>query len=109
MLETIRYCKEELGVATICGLSNISFGLPERQFVNTAFLTMAIAQGLTMAIANPSQTLLTNAALATDLLLNKANADLNYINGVNKAEISTGNSANRQSSEEDGHRCILLS
>ena len=44
---------------------------------------MAIAQGLTMAIANPSQTLLTNAALATDLLLNKANADLNYINGVN--------------------------
>ena len=107
VLETIRYCKEELGVATICGLSNISFGLPERQFVNTAFLTMAIAQGLTMAIANPSQTLLTNAALATDLLLNKTNADLNYINGVNKAEISTGNSANRQSSEEDGHPLYL--
>lgn len=107
VLETIRYCKEELGVATICGLSNISFGLPERQFVNTAFLTMAIAQGLTMAIANPSQTLLTNAALATDLLLNKANADLNYINGVNKAEISTRNSANRQSSEEDGHPLYL--
>ena len=37
VLETIRYCKNELGVATICGLSNISFGLPERVFVNTAF------------------------------------------------------------------------
>ena len=79
VFETIHYCKEELGVATICGLSNISFGLPERVFVNTAFLTVAISQGLTMAIANPSQTLLTNAALATDLLLNKEEADLRYI------------------------------
>lgn len=91
VLETIRYCRKELGVATICGLSNISFGLPERQFVNSAFLTMAIGQGLTMAIANPSQTLLANAALASDLLLNKTDADLNYINGVCQAEISTGN------------------
>ena len=39
VLETIRYCKNDLGVATICGLSNISFGLPERVFVNTAFNT----------------------------------------------------------------------
>lgn len=89
VLETIRYCKNELGVATICGLSNVSFGLPERQFINSAFLTMAIAQGLTMAIANPGQTLLTNAALASDLLLNKTDADLNYINGVCKAQISS--------------------
>lgn len=88
VLETIRYCKEELGVATICGLSNISFGLPERQFVNSAFLTLAIGEGLTMAIANPNQTLLANAALASDLLLNKPEADLNYINGVAKAQIS---------------------
>ncbi len=86
VLETVRYCKEELGVATICGLSNISFGLPERSFVNSAFLTMAIMQGLTMAIANPSQTLLVNAALASDLLLNKQEADLAYINGVCPAE-----------------------
>ncbi len=88
VLETIRYCKNELGVATICGLSNISFGLPERQFVNSAFLTLAIGEGLTMAIANPNQTLLANAALASDLLLNKPEADLNYINGVAKAQIS---------------------
>ena len=82
VLETIRYCREELGVATICGLSNISFGLPERVFVNTAFLTLAIGQGLTMAIANPSQTLLANTALAADLLLDREEADLRYINGV---------------------------
>lgn len=77
-LETIRYCKEN-GFATICGLSNISFAMPERSFVNTAFLTLAIQAGLTMAIANPSQELLMSCALAADLLLNKEEATLRYI------------------------------
>lgn len=79
-METIRYCKDTLGVATICGLSNISFGLPERQFVNSTFLAFAIREGLTMAIANPSQELTLNIAYASDLLLNKEGADLRYIN-----------------------------
>lgn len=79
VLETIRYCREN-GLATICGLSNISFGLPERSFVNTAFLTMAIHEGLSMAIANPSQDMLVNAAFASDLLMNKEESDLLYIN-----------------------------
>lgn len=83
-LKTISYCRHELGLATICGLSNISFGLPERINVNTAFLTMAIANGLTMAIANPSQSMLVNAAFASDLLLNKPGADVRYIEQVNE-------------------------
>ncbi|MDD5948198.1 MAG: homocysteine S-methyltransferase family protein [Lachnospiraceae bacterium] len=83
-LETIRYCREELHLLTSCGLSNISFGLPNRITVNTAFLTMAIQSGLTMAIANPSQDMLMNAAAATDLLLNKKGADLTYINRMNE-------------------------
>lgn len=78
VLETIRYCKSK-GFATTCGLSNISFGLPERSFVNTAFLTMAIQEGLTMAIANPSQELLVNMVFASDLLMNKEEADVRYI------------------------------
>lgn len=82
-LETIRYCKEELGVATIVGLSNISFGLPDRITVNTAFLTMAVQAGLTLAIANPSQDQLVKAAYAADLLMNKKGADIRYINKVN--------------------------
>ena len=77
--DTIHYCRNELGLATICGLSNISFGLPNRPFVNTAFLTMAIQQGLTMAIANPSQDLLMNAAFASDMLLHKPDSDIRYI------------------------------
>lgn len=83
-LETIRYCREEEKLATVCGLSNISFGLPERIHVNTAFLTMAIAGGLTMAIANPSQELLMNAAFATDMLLHKEDSDIRYIHRMNR-------------------------
>lgn len=102
VLETIRYCKKELGVATICGLSNISFGLPERVFVNTAFLTLAIGEGLTMAIANPSQTLLTNAALAADLLLNKEEADIRYIEGVSQTTV-TAAEPKQEVEEAEGH------
>ena len=80
--DTIHYCRRELGLATICGLSNISFGLPNRPSVNTAFLTMAIQQGLTMAIANPSQDLLMNAAFASDLLLHRPDSDIRYINRI---------------------------
>ncbi len=77
-LETIRYCRD-MGLATVVGLSNISFGLPERLHVNTAFLTMAVQAGLTMAIANPSQSLLMAAAFASDLLMAKQESDLRYI------------------------------
>lgn len=82
-LETIRYCKER-GLATVCGLSNISFGMPARVHVNTAFLTLAIQAGLTMAIANPSQEMLICGALATDLLIAKEEADLRYIEYASK-------------------------
>ncbi len=91
-LETIRLCREK-GLATVCGLSNISFGMPERSFVNTAFLTLAIREGLTMAIANPSQELLVSCALATDLLLAKEEADIRYIE---YAGMVAENRANRE-------------
>lgn len=84
-LETIRYCKER-GFATICGLSNISFGMPERSYVNTAFLSLAIHEGLTMAIANPSQELLVCCAYATDLLMAKEGSDITYIQAANQAK-----------------------
>lgn len=82
-LETIEYCRQN-GLATTCGLSNISFGLPDRGTVNAAFLTMAVQAGLTMAIANPSLELLTNAAYASDLLMAKENSDMIYIEKMNE-------------------------
>jgi 5-methyltetrahydrofolate--homocysteine methyltransferase len=111
-METIRYCKEELEMATIVGLSNISFGLPERQFVNSTFLSFAIQAGLTMAIANPSQDLLMNTALAADLLRGKEDASLRYIDRVmsrpevlwsgkqSRKEDMDGQSAKKQEAEK---------
>ena len=78
-LATIRYCKETLGVASSIGLSNISFGLPARSYVNTSFLTMAVEAGLTMAIANPCQKMTMNYLLAADLLMGKEGADIAFI------------------------------
>lgn len=85
VLETIDYAKSNY-LATTCGLSNISFGLPERSLVNTAFLTMAINHGLTMAIMNPSQDMLMNAAFSADLLMNKETSDIRYIERMNSLE-----------------------
>ncbi len=83
-LETIRYCKEDLKLCTTMGLSNISFGLPERPYVNGAFAAMAIASGLTMAIANPSNQLLMGISFASDLLRNKEGADIAYIEQIQR-------------------------
>ncbi len=84
-LETIRYCKEQ-GLATVCGLSNVSFGLPGRSYVNSCFLAMAIQTGLSMAIANPNQELLMATALSSNLLRNKKEAALPYINYAKSIE-----------------------
>ncbi|MBR5047965.1 MAG: homocysteine S-methyltransferase family protein [Eubacterium sp.] len=85
-LDTIRYCADQLGLATTAGLSNISFGLPERPYLNAAFLTMAVEAGLTMAIANPSDALVMGLGLAADLLKNKKDADMQYIRQIKKIE-----------------------
>jgi len=72
--ETIEYCKNELGLPTVCGLSNISFGMPNRPYVNATYLTIAVSKGLTMAIANPNQDMLMYQAAAADTLMNKPGA-----------------------------------
>ncbi len=81
---TIEHCSKDLNLPTICGLSNISFGMPNRQFVNTAFLVTAISKGLSMAIANPSQDLLMNLAFATDLLEAKEDGASRYLERMEK-------------------------
>ena len=68
-LETIRLIRENLGVNMTCGASNISFGLPWRPTVNAAFLSMAIAAGLTSAITNPLETEIRHTIYAADLLM----------------------------------------
>lgn len=86
-LKLIEWCSGEFGCATIVGLSNVSFGLPERSWINAAFLAMAIGKGLTMAIANPSSDLLMSIKMACDVLsvkdLNSRNY-IEYFNGMEK-------------------------
>jgi 5-methyltetrahydrofolate--homocysteine methyltransferase len=65
----VRRCKDELGVNTCCGASNVSFGLPNRVPLNAAFLTMAIAAGLTSAITNPMEQEIRRAVMAADVMM----------------------------------------
>lgn len=78
-MATFSHCKQDLQIPTVCGLSNISFGLPNRVYVNMTFLAMSIANGLTMAIANPSQDMLMNTAAAANMLMNREGSDIAYI------------------------------
>ncbi len=70
-LETVRWCTRVFKARSIVGLSNISFGLPNRQLINKTFLNLAKKDGLTFAIADPRDNLVTINKLAKDLLLNK--------------------------------------
>jgi 5-methyltetrahydrofolate--homocysteine methyltransferase len=66
----VRRLREELGVNTTCGASNVSFGLPNRHAINAAFLPMAIAAGMTSAIMNPVRPQEMEAIRAANLLMN---------------------------------------
>ena len=70
-LETIRRAKEELGSHTILGVSNVSFGLPQRKLINSNFLTMAMMNGLSLAIINPNDTVMMSALRSSNALLAK--------------------------------------
>ena len=70
-LEAIRLIKEELGLATVLGVSNISFGLPARDVINAGFLTMALSAGLDCAIINPKNTEMMDAYHASLVLTGK--------------------------------------
>jgi 5-methyltetrahydrofolate--homocysteine methyltransferase len=69
LFKIVRRVREELGVNTVCGASNISFGLPNRQALNAAFVPMAIASGMTCAITNPLDESLRFAIKAADVMM----------------------------------------
>jgi 5-methyltetrahydrofolate--homocysteine methyltransferase len=69
VFEIARRCRDELGVNTCCGASNVSFGLPERPPLNAAFLAMAIGAGLTSAITNPLEAEIKRAIMAADVMM----------------------------------------
>jgi 5-methyltetrahydrofolate--homocysteine methyltransferase len=69
VMRLVRRLREELKVNTSCGASNVSFGLPNRDGINSAFLTMAMAAGLTSAITNPMHIEVIKAVMGADVML----------------------------------------
>jgi len=67
-LRTVRMVKEELGLPTVLGVSNISYGLPERSLINATFLSMAMAAGLDAAIMNPGDSRMMGTVRAASVL-----------------------------------------
>ncbi len=69
VMRLVHRLKTELKVNTTCGASNVSFGLPNRNGVNSAFLTMAIASGMTSAITNPLHAEVVAAVMGADVMM----------------------------------------
>lgn len=82
-LNALERVKKELGVKTVLGVSNISFGLPNRELVNRTFLTLALQKGLDLPIINPNVEAMTGAVRAYNLLANIDKNSVEYIAAYN--------------------------
>ena len=88
-LEALTRCKKELGVRTVLGVSNISFGLPCRGYLNTTFLTMAMAAGLDLAIMNPNTPEMMAAVRAYRVLTSQDKQSTDYVAAYADVQIQT--------------------
>jgi 5-methyltetrahydrofolate--homocysteine methyltransferase len=94
----VRRLREELGVNTTCGASNISFGMPDRERINAAYLPMAIASGLTSAITNPLSVEVKAAIMAADVLMGNDQDAARWIRAHREAAGAAATSARAASS-----------
>lgn len=100
----VRRLREELGVNSTCGASNVSFGLPNRPGLNAAFLPMAIASGMTSAITNPLEREIRQAVAAADVLMG---TDVNcaaWIRRFGDGAAAAGGAAGRRGGREARRR-----
>jgi 5-methyltetrahydrofolate--homocysteine methyltransferase len=93
-LETIKLVIQEFGVNITMGASNISFGMPDRKYLNSAFIAMAIHAGLTCPITNPLVTEVVTAVLAADLAMGRDDYGANWIKAFRQRQ--------KASSEKNG-------
>jgi 5-methyltetrahydrofolate--homocysteine methyltransferase len=85
-LETIRLVVKEYGVNITMGASNISFGMPDRKYINSTFIAMAIQAGLTCPITNPLVTEIMTAVLAADLSMGRDEYGMRWITAFRKRQ-----------------------
>lgn len=106
VMHLVRRLRDELKVNTTCGASNVSFGLPNRNGINSAFLTMAIAAGMTSAITSPLHAEVMQAVLGADVMMGKDPHCTNWIrkyrqpaaDGDNNPETARGGRRRRRRS-----------
>ncbi|MGE4298674.1 MAG: homocysteine S-methyltransferase family protein [Desulfovibrionaceae bacterium] len=92
-LDTMRHCRDVLGLPTAIGLSNISFGLPARELLNGTYLAMAVANGLNACIANPGSARLRETLAAAEVLMDRDPQAASYIAGYADWTPATGGAA----------------
>jgi len=88
-IRAIQMYKSKLGVATALGVSNVSFGLPRRDILNSTFLAMALSAGLNMAIINPHDLRMKETFLASQVLMNYDTGSKSYITSVKQTNTQT--------------------
>ena len=101
VFELVKKLKIELKVNTTCGASNISFGLPNRHSINSTFLPMAIASGMTSAIMNPTNPNELHSIYAANLLMNR---DKNGANWIKRNRVNSSHSSSIQDTNENSQR-----
>ncbi len=108
-LRALRLVGEELGVRTAMGVSNVSFGLPERRIINATFLSMALGMGLDLPIVNVLDESIVGAVDAADLLLGKDRRGSRYIKvyGGRVKEVEAEPVTKELSTGESIFRCVL--
>lgn len=89
----VRLIREELGCNTVCGASNISFGMPNRHLLDATFVPMAIAAGMTCAITNPVTTQVRHAIYAADVLMGHDESCMRYLTAMREAAQQESESA----------------
>ena len=104
LFQLVRRLRQELGVNTICGASNISFGLPGRVALNATFLAMAIAAGLTCAITNPLEESLRNTILAANVFMGHDDNCLTWLKAQRASAKAEGGAAAERAARRERRR-----
>lgn len=92
-LKAVKYIRNELGVGTVLGVSNISFGLPKREAINTAFFTLALENGLSAGIINPLSESMMNAYYSYNALMGYDDNCAEYIESVTLSQTAVSSTS----------------
>ena len=104
VMHLVRRLRNELKVNTTCGASNVSFGLPQRDGINSAFLTMMIASGMTSAITNPLHADIVKATMAADVMMGHDADCMRWIRRFREVPVAGADGVTPRGRREGGMR-----